>query len=190
MAGQRLDYEIDTEIEESLITAHAGVPSVIEVFQRGGAAAVIYRTIKFKTRKRGLTASQMVASHLALWSAGGERCEDFDHLRQDQGLAALIGHDLPAAKTARDFLDRLCVQRKLACSAGGRPAGARVRSPVVWIAGWRETKILKPIDKISPGEITSRRAVTTVNANVASKLIGSKGRARIRGAKAAWGAEI
>ncbi len=57
---------------------------MIEVFQRSGAAAVIDRTIKFKTRKRGLTASQMVASHLALWSAGGERCEDFDHLRQDR----------------------------------------------------------------------------------------------------------
>ena len=84
----------------------------------------------------------------------------------------------------------MCVQRKLACSAGDRPAGARVRSPVVWIAGWRETKILKPIDKVSLGEITSHRAVTTVNANVASKLIRSEGRARIRRAKAAWGAEI
>ena len=48
---------------------------------------------------------------------------------------------------------RLCVQRKLACSAGDRPAGVRVRSPVAWIAGWRETKTLKPIDKISPGEM-------------------------------------
>src|SRR5262245_11735558 len=74
-------------------------------------------------------------------------------------------------------LDRLCVQRRLACSAGDRPAGARVRSPVVWIAGWRETKTLKPIDKVSPGEITSHRAVTTVNAQVASKMSESEGRA-------------
>jgi hypothetical protein len=72
---------------------------------------------------------------------------------------------------------RLCVQRRLACSAGDRPAGARVRSPVVWIAGWRETKTLKPIDKVSPGEITSHRAVTTVNAQVASKMSESEGRA-------------
>src|SRR5262245_19077816 len=72
---------------------------------------------------------------------------------------------------------RLCVQRRLACSAGDRPAGARVRSPVVWIAGWRETKTLKPIDKVSPGEITSHRAVTTVNAQVASKMSESAGRA-------------
>ena len=85
---------------------------------------------------------------------------------------------------------RLCVQRRLVCSAGDKPAGARVRSPVVWIAGWRETKTLKPIDKVSLGEITSHRAVTTVNANVASKVSETEGRARNRRAKAAWGAEI
>ena len=48
---------------------------------------------------------------------------------------------------------RLCVQRRLACSAGDRPAGERVRSPVAWIAGWRVTNILKPIDKIFLGEV-------------------------------------
>src|SRR5262249_56692460 len=46
----------------------------------------------------------------------------------------------------------LCVQRRLACSAGDRPAGARVRSPVVWIAEWRATKTLQPIDKVSPAD--------------------------------------
>ena len=39
----------------------------------------------------------------------------------------------------------------LVCSAGDKPAGAKVRRPVVWIAGWRETKILKPIDRVSRG---------------------------------------
>jgi hypothetical protein len=33
------------------------------------------------------------------------------------------------------------------------------------------SKVLKPIDKIFLGEITSHRAVTTVNANVASKVL-------------------
>jgi hypothetical protein len=51
-------------------------------------------------------------------------------------------------------------------------------------------KVLKPIDKVSLGEITSHRAVTTVNANVASKMTRSEGRTRIRRAKAAWDAEI
>jgi len=55
----------------------------------------------------------------------------------------------------REVHVRLCVQRRLACSAGDSPVGARVRSPVVWIAGWRETKTLKPIDKVFLGKITS-----------------------------------
>ena len=85
---------------------------------------------------------------------------------------------------------QLCVQRRLACSAGERPAGARVRSPVVKIAGWRETKTLKPIDNVSLGETTSHRAVTTVNAKVASKVRSPEGRVLNWRAKAAWGAEI
>jgi site-specific DNA recombinase len=85
---------------------------------------------------------------------------------------------------------RLCVQRRLVCSAGVKPAGARVRCPVAGMAGWRETKTLKPIDKISFGEIASHRAVTKVNAQVASKVSEPEGRARNRRAKAAWGAEI
>ncbi len=89
-----------------------------------------------------------------------------------------------------DVLVQSCVQRRLACSAGERPAGAKVRRPVVWIAGWRETKTLKPIDNVSLGETTSRRAVMKVNANVASKVRSPEGRAHNWRAKAAWGAEI
>jgi hypothetical protein len=58
------------------------------------------------------------------------------------------------------------------------------------MAGWRETKTLKPVDEVSLGEIASHRAVTKVNAKVASKVMGPEGRVRIRRAKAAWGAEI
>ena len=95
-------------------------------------------------------------------------------------------HALPAS-VSKTCLVRLCVQRRLACSAGERPAGARVRSPVVWIAGWRETKTLKPIDNVSLGKTTSHRAVTTVNAKVASKVRSPEGRVLNRRAKAAWG---
>ena len=66
---------------------------------------------------------------------------------------------------------RCASSKRLVGSAGGKPAGAKVRRPVVRIAGWREIKILKPIDKVSLGEATSHRAVTTVNANVASKVL-------------------
>ncbi len=57
-------------------------------------------------------------------------------------------------------------------------------------AALRETKTLKPIDNVSLGKTTSRRAVMKVNANVASKVRSPEGRAHIWRAKAAWGAEI
>ncbi len=81
----------------------------------------------------------------------------------------VVGQCMPGAGLRGKPAVRKCVQLRLVCSAGGRPAGAKVRRPVVWIAGWREIKILKPIDKVSLGETTSCRAVMTVNVNVASK---------------------
>ena len=84
----------------------------------------------------------------------------------------------------REYHVRLCVQRRLACSAGDRPAGARVRIPVVWIAGWRETKTLKPIDKISLGEIYESPGRNKSERIVASKMCIPEGRAFNVGAKA------
>ena len=43
----------------------------------------------------------------------------------------------------------LCVQVRRACSAGVSPARVRIRSPVAWMTGIRETEYLKPIDKAS-----------------------------------------
>jgi hypothetical protein len=102
--ADRLDFEIDVELETGLITGHAGVPGLIEAFRQTGTAAVIDCEVKLKSRRRGLRASEMVESLLAMWAAGGERAEDLDQFRQDKALAVLLGHELPAAQTARDFL--------------------------------------------------------------------------------------
>ena len=82
---------------------------------------------------------------------------------------------------------------RLVCSAGDRPAREKVRSPVVWMAEWWGVQNLESPeahrqglpwgDYESPGRNNSKR-------NVASKMRNSEGRARIRRAKAAWGAEI
>jgi len=106
----RLDFEIDSELESGLITGHAGVPGLIEVFRQTGTAAVIDREIQLKSRRRGLSPSETAESLLALWAAGGERAEDLDQFRQDKALTLLLGHDLPAAQTARDFLAQFHVE--------------------------------------------------------------------------------
>jgi hypothetical protein len=102
--AQPLDFEIDVELETGLIIGHAGIPGLIAAFRQTGTAAVINREVKLKSRKRGLSASETAESLLAMGAAGGARAEDLDQFRQDQALALLVEHELPAAQTARDFL--------------------------------------------------------------------------------------
>src|SRR2546425_10737379 len=71
-------------------------------------------------------------------------------------------------------------------SAGVSPAGARARRPVAWMAGWRETETLKPIDEAivrmvseSPGRNVSER-------EMAPKDPDPGGRADDYPAKAIW----
>jgi hypothetical protein len=70
---------------------------------------------------------------------------------------------------------RLCVQRRLVCSAGVNPVRVEISNPVAWIAGRRETEVLKPIDKAFSREVASHWAVTKVNARVAPKVCSPEG---------------
>ena len=67
-----------------------------------------------------------------------------------------------------------------------KPTEAKVRSLVAWIARRKETESLKPIDRMILGMAASHWAVTKVNADVASKVSGPRGRASNCRAKAAW----
>jgi hypothetical protein len=104
-AQVRLPFELDVRAEAGALTAHGGVPLLIEAFRTSGAAAVLDASVVIKRRKRGLPPAALVEGLLSLWAAGGERCEDLAPLREDAALALLLGHGLPAPQTARDFLD-------------------------------------------------------------------------------------
>ena len=139
----RLGYELDDRIEEALITGHAGVPLVIELFRASGAAAVMDAQVQLKQRARGLSVSQTAESLFALWSAGGERCEDLKQLVKDQALEMLLGHAIAPSTTVRDFLERFHAEDLPLLQAGAAasvPAasaalqglGASNRQLVVW----------------------------------------------------------
>jgi hypothetical protein len=101
----RLPFELHTRAETGALTAHGGVPLLIEASRVSGAAAVLDERVVIKRRRRGLRPSELVEGLLSLWAAGGERCEDLTPLREDAALALLLGHGLPAPQTARDFLE-------------------------------------------------------------------------------------
>jgi hypothetical protein len=101
----RLPFEIDDAIDPTLVTGRAGVPLVIELFRQLGVATTIDAQVAVKQRQRGLKPSQLAESLIALWTSGGDRCQDLATLREDQALATLLGYALPAATTVRDFLE-------------------------------------------------------------------------------------
>jgi hypothetical protein len=107
----RLPFEIDDAIDPTLVTAWAGVPLVIELFRQLGVAQAINAEVAVKQRQRGLTPAELVESLIALWTSGGDRCQDLTTLRGDPGLATLLGHALPAATTVRDFLEAFHVEQ-------------------------------------------------------------------------------
>lgn len=101
----RLDFEVDPNLDDSLITAHAGLPLVVEMFRASGAAEKTDQLLRHKKKALGLTPAEMMESVFSLWASGGERCEDFESFRTDRALVELIGHELPAPQTARDFFE-------------------------------------------------------------------------------------
>ena len=100
------------------VTPHAGAALLIESIRRSGVPAAADRHLPAKRSSKGLGQGAMVETFVLLSALGGECLDDLDHLRRDMGLAALTGYTLPAASTARQWLDRFHEPELLA----GRPA--------------------------------------------------------------------
>ncbi len=52
----------------------------------------------------GLDEAGYEESFLALNALGGDCLEDFERLREDEGLAQILGHGVPNCEAARKFL--------------------------------------------------------------------------------------
>ena len=145
----RLPFEIDHRIDPGLITAHAGVPLVIELFRRVGAAQVVNAQVRIKQRQRGLTPAQLVETLIALWAAGGDRCQDLQTLRADTALATLLGYALPAATTVRDFLETFHVEEPSLWRAGEKTAVPEESAPLAGV-GAANRRVLAAVQHPAP----------------------------------------
>ena len=91
------------------VTPHAGVALRIESARRSGVIAAAERALPAKRSAKGRRQGEMVETVVwrsALGGDCGDCIDDRKGLRRDQGLAALTGYTLPAAATARQWLDR------------------------------------------------------------------------------------
>ena len=100
-----LDIDLAGGLTEE-VTPHAGVALLIELGRRSGVMAAAEKCLPPKKSAKGLGQGQMVESFVLLSALGGDCIDDFEGLRRDYGLRALVGYFLPSAPTARQWLDR------------------------------------------------------------------------------------
>jgi hypothetical protein len=147
------------------VTPHAGSALLIETIRRSGVVAAAERHLPAKRSQRGLGQGAMVETFVILSALGGECLDDLDHLRRDAGLAALTGYTLPAAATARQWLDRSHEPELLA----GRPAqGSFIPMESTWLAGLRAVEVAAIRAYVSAVPVSD-----TVTLDVDAHLVGS-----------------
>lgn len=133
------------------VTPHAGVALLLETARRSGVLAAAERVLPVKTSPKGLRQGEMVETLVLLSAVGGDCVDDLDHLRHDQGLAALTGYTLPAAATARQWLDRFHDPATLV----DRPLqGSFIPAETQGLAGLRvavEQSVLAYVTAVQPG---------------------------------------
>jgi hypothetical protein len=137
MRRRPLPNALDIDLRGGLtdeVTPHAGSALLLELGRRSGVMAAAAKHLPTRQSRKGLGHAQLVESFVLLSALGGDCIDDFEALRRDRGLAALVGYDLPAAATARQWLDRFHEAERLQ----GRPEqGSFVPLESSWLAGLR-----------------------------------------------------
>jgi hypothetical protein len=108
-----LPFDLDPEPTQETLTALGGIPLVVQAFRSLGLPQSVKEHVRVKERERGYDEATFVESFVVLNAAGGECPEDFKRLRQDPGLAELVGHGLPSPAAALQFLYGFHEQEKI-----------------------------------------------------------------------------
>ncbi len=86
-------------------TPWAGASLLIDLFRHLGMDGVANKVLPAKGSSKGLKHGQMVESFVLLSALGGDCVDDMKRLRDDAGLAAILGYRPPAPETSRQWLD-------------------------------------------------------------------------------------
>ena len=92
-----VDYEGGLKGEN---TAFGGGGLLVELCRQSGAREAAERALPKKRSLKGLRQWEMVESLVLLSALGGECLEDMARLREDEGLAIVLGYKPPAPETA------------------------------------------------------------------------------------------
>jgi hypothetical protein len=116
-------FEIDEQPTEECLTALGGLPLFVRTVRSLDVPGSVKRNLTLKQRDRGFDEATYIESFLVLNAAGGDCLEDFDCLREDHGLAAMLGHAVPSPEAARKFLYQFHDPEKIEQAQRDLPVG-------------------------------------------------------------------
>jgi hypothetical protein len=169
------------------MTPWAGVSTLVEAYRKYGVGEAADRALPRKKTAKGLSQGQMAESFILLSALGGECVEDIERLRQDKGLEAMLGYPIPAAETARQWLDKFHDEN----APSGRPQqGAFIPVESAPLAGLREPirqVIWSYIEKMKPGqEVTLDVDAHLVETNKANAYYSYNGKKAFQPIEVEW----
>ncbi len=152
--SERLGVKIVGGLKE-VSTAWAGVSLLVDLYRKLEMEQVANQVLPAKKCSKGLNQGQTVESFVLLSALGGENIDDMQHLRDDAGLAGILGYKPPAPETARQWLERFHDEALVA----NKPLqGSFIPSESRALAGLREInrrEIWAYVNNLKPGwEIT------------------------------------
>ena len=86
------------------VTAHAGLPLVVEATRAVRLEEVIAAQLTIAKRERGFAETEKLEALLLLVAGGGDRIEDIRILAECKGLVQLLDRELPSPDALLDFL--------------------------------------------------------------------------------------
>jgi hypothetical protein len=168
-------------------TPWAGVSTLVEAYRTYGVGEAADRALPRKKTAKGLSQGQMTESFVLLSALGGECVEDIERLRQDKGLEAMLGYQIPAAETARQWLDKFHDES----TVSGQPQqGAFIPVESAPLAGLREPirqVIWSYIEKMEPGqEVTLDVDAHLIKTNKANAYYSYNGKKAFQPIEVEW----
>lgn len=99
-----LPFHLTKDASKFLLTSFGGLPLIMETFRALGLPQAIQRHLPILQRPGKYRETDYVESFVLVFAAGGDCVDDFEILRQDEGLKKL-GLRVPSPEAARCFLN-------------------------------------------------------------------------------------
>jgi hypothetical protein len=103
-SSERLGVKIVGGLKE-VNTPWAGSSLLVDLFRKLEMDKIANKVLPAKRSSKGLNQGQIIETFVLLSALGGENIDDLQHIRDDAGLAGIVGYTLPAPETARQWLD-------------------------------------------------------------------------------------